>query len=44
MTEIDMVALTGAILIAYATSQKAGGYSLPEIPGIFVKVIRNLIS
>jgi hypothetical protein len=38
------IALTGAILIAYATSQKAGGYSLPEIPGIFVKVIRNLIS
>jgi hypothetical protein len=38
------MALVGVFLIAYAASNKATGYPLPEIPGIFMRVIRNWIS
>lgn len=37
------IALAGVAMIAFAANQKAGGYALHEIPGIFVKVIRDLI-
>jgi hypothetical protein len=38
------MALAGAILIAYASANKATGYALPEIPTVFMKVIRSWIS
>ena len=38
------IALVGAVMVAYAASNKAGGYALPAIPGIFMKVIRDLMN
>ena len=35
------LALAGAILMAYAGTHNARGYNLPEIPGIFMKVVRG---
>jgi len=35
--------ITGGLLIAWAATQKPGGYAADDIPGIVVSVIRDLV-
>ena len=39
-----LMALAGAVMVAYAASHTAGGYDLPEIPGIFRRVIGDMMN
>lgn len=38
------VALAGAVMVAYAATNKAGGYEFHQLPGIFSRVIGDLMN
>jgi formate-dependent nitrite reductase membrane component NrfD len=38
-----LMLLIGGVLLVYALSQKPGGYSFPEIPHVFIRVLADLI-
>lgn len=38
-----LMVLMGGGLIAWAVMEKPGGYTMDQIPGVFMKVVRDLV-